>query len=130
MKFVYTFGQPRVGDSAFSKNYASHFPETYRVINYADIVPHLPPSSFGFVHGGHEVWYNPRGMQKYQICNAESSACANSLNVLTYNTDDHSLSNYLKMKVNFEEIAINEDYSENRFMDSPEAIEELNKIRE
>lgn len=50
---VYTFGQPRVGDASFANFYQKTAPNTFRIINYADTVPHVPPSAFGFVHGGH-----------------------------------------------------------------------------
>jgi hypothetical protein len=32
------------------------------------MVPHVPPASFGFFHGGHEIWYTPRGMTTYKQC--------------------------------------------------------------
>jgi len=47
---VYTFGQPRVGNPAFAAYYQSFIPNTFRLIDYADIVPHIPPSAFGFQH--------------------------------------------------------------------------------
>ncbi len=46
---LYTFGEPRVGNAEF----AAYFPSVIasnRVIHYADLVPHVPPSSFGFQH--------------------------------------------------------------------------------
>ena len=48
---VYTFGQPRVGNKAFSTWYPTVVPNTFRVIHYADLIPHLPPTTFlGFYH--------------------------------------------------------------------------------
>ena len=47
---VYTFGQPRVGNDAFAAYYANKLPNTFRVINNADIVPHLPPTTAGYLH--------------------------------------------------------------------------------
>lgn len=47
---VYTFGQPRVGNAAFATYYQNLVPNTFRLIDYADIVPHVPPSAFGFQH--------------------------------------------------------------------------------
>jgi len=45
---VYTFGQPRVGDPAFARWYGDTLGErTYRHVNCADAVPHLP----GFMPG-------------------------------------------------------------------------------
>lgn len=96
IKEVYTFGQPRVGDAAFSTNYQNKFPETYRLIHYADMVPHLPPSNFGFIHGGHEVWYS-QDMSSHQICAPESLTCANSIPAYKLNTGDHSLAYYTKL---------------------------------
>ncbi len=66
-------------------------------MDYADIVPHLPPSNLGFLHNNHQAWYQ-RGMQSYQLCDAESGSCANSVGTTNFSTDDHSLDNYLKLK--------------------------------
>ncbi|KAG0616241.1 hypothetical protein M758_5G101200 [Ceratodon purpureus] len=40
---VITFGQPRVGNQAFSVYYNEHVPLTIRVTHAHDVVPHLPP---------------------------------------------------------------------------------------
>ncbi|XP_023636478.1 lipase isoform X1 [Capsella rubella] len=40
---VMTFGQPRVGNAAFSSYYSLLVPNTFRIIHDHDIVPHLPP---------------------------------------------------------------------------------------
>ena len=37
-------------------------------------------------------------MQTYQICSAENPSCSNSIGATNLSTDDHSLSNYLKLK--------------------------------
>lgn len=54
VKTVFTYGQPRVGNDAYYSYYKSIIGE-YRVVHYADIVPHLPPESFGFHHVSTEV---------------------------------------------------------------------------
>jgi predicted lipase len=64
---VYTFGQPRVGNAAFGLWYQQKVPQTYRLIHYADIVPHLPPSNLGFVHSNYQIWYT-EDMQHFQQC--------------------------------------------------------------
>lgn len=46
---LYTFGQPRVGNSEFAK-YFSTIVNLNRVIHYADLVPHIPLQTQGFVH--------------------------------------------------------------------------------
>lgn len=94
---TYTFGQPRVGNQAFADWYEATHPNTFRLVDYADIVTHLPPSNLGFVHNNNQIWYQ-RGMQSYQICSPESPSCANSIGTTNYSTDDHSLDNYIKLK--------------------------------
>mgnify|MGYP000870790975 len=59
------FGQPRVGNQAFADYLARQLPSTFRVIHYADLVPHLPPLELlGYRHGGAQIWYT-EDMQKY-----------------------------------------------------------------
>ncbi|MBW4454216.1 MAG: 50S ribosome-binding GTPase [Nostoc indistinguendum CM1-VF10] len=41
---VYTFGAPRVGDSAFASRYKDSKVPHFRIENKNDIVPHLPPN--------------------------------------------------------------------------------------
>lgn len=40
---VMTFGQPRIGNGVFVSLYSKLVPNTIRVTNDHDIVPHLPP---------------------------------------------------------------------------------------
>lgn len=79
----------------------------YRVVHYADIVPHLPASIQGFSHEGQEVWYNS-AMSTYKVCNyGEDSSCSNSL-LIAYNTGDHSISTYMKLPTSIFESVLNE----------------------
>ncbi|XP_020220717.1 lipase [Cajanus cajan] len=61
---VMTFGQPRVGNAAFASLYSKLVPNTIRVTNDHDIVPHLPPYYYylpqkTYHHFPREVWlYN------------------------------------------------------------------------
>ncbi|KAG4945807.1 hypothetical protein JHK84_042121 [Glycine max] len=61
---VMTFGQPRVGNAAFASLYTKLVPNTIRVTNDHDIVPHLPPYYYylpqkTYHHFPREVWlYN------------------------------------------------------------------------
>lgn len=103
--FTYTFGQPRVGNQAFADWFQASHPNVYRLVDYADVVPHVPPMNFGFVHSNVQAWYQ-RGMQTYQICSAESDSCANSISTTSFSTDDHSLDNYLKLKAITENISL------------------------
>lgn len=72
-----TFGEPRVGNQAFSSFYGSVI-ESNRVVHYADIVPHIPPLALNFYHQGNEVWYD-EAMKTYKTCTPESNSCSNSL---------------------------------------------------
>lgn len=94
---LYTFGQPRVGNEAFSSRLRQSVKHTWRVVNKADIVPHLPPHSFGFQHIGVEVWFASK--TSGQKCNwqtmcalcaehGEDKKCSNSLVPFT-NIPDH-----------------------------------------
>lgn len=40
---VMTFGQPRIGNAIFATYYSEIVPNTIRVTNGNDVVPHLPP---------------------------------------------------------------------------------------
>lgn len=40
---VYTFGAPRVGNGVFKDLFEEHISESYRIVNYGDVVPELPP---------------------------------------------------------------------------------------
>jgi len=41
--YVYTYGEPRVGDYAFAQKFDALFPNAYRSVHYKDIIAHLPP---------------------------------------------------------------------------------------
>ena len=83
---LYTFGQPRVGNAAFSDYVMKTLgPDNYvRVTHDNDPVPRMPPSAFSFKHGGTEVWYMPGYNTNYTVCDnkitvSENKTCANSL---------------------------------------------------
>jgi len=41
--YVYTFGQPRVGNAAFLNLFTPYLKGYYRVVHYKDMVAHIPP---------------------------------------------------------------------------------------
>jgi hypothetical protein len=43
----YTYGSPMVGNDDFVEDYNAKVPETYRMVNDQDVVPHCPPPWFG-----------------------------------------------------------------------------------
>jgi len=59
-------------------------PNTYRIVNYADKVPHVPQKSFGFMHSGYEIWYNVKVMVDYKICLSEDKECSNKISIFDF----------------------------------------------
>ncbi len=55
--YLYTMGQPRVGNDKFAAFMTTFIPNTFRIVNNADQVPHVPQSILGFKHSGLEIWY-------------------------------------------------------------------------
>ncbi|KAB1214045.1 Lipase [Morella rubra] len=92
---VVTFGQPRIGNAVFASCYSKLVPNTIRVTNDHDIVPHLPPFYHYFPqktyhHFPREVWlYNiGLGSLDYQIekvCDdtGEDPTCSRQVSLMT-----------------------------------------------
>ncbi|KAJ8623158.1 hypothetical protein MRB53_031687 [Persea americana] len=88
---VMTFGQPRVGNSIFASYFSKHLPNTIRITNENDMVPHLPPYYTHFPHKTYrhfprEVWLYNIGLGSLvytveKICDAsgEDPACCRSV---------------------------------------------------
>jgi len=53
----YTFGSPKVGDPAFADYYSNLVPDTFRIVNDADIIPTIPPA--GYAHVGRLIHLAP-----------------------------------------------------------------------
>lgn len=67
---IHTVGAPRVGNPSFAYYVDSTGIPFYRSVNDRDIVPHLAPQSFGFLHAGAEVWIRSSSkVCKYHINN-------------------------------------------------------------
>ena len=80
---LYTFGEPRVGNSDFARYSARVISEHFRIVNKEDPIPHLPPQLMGYKHAGQEIWYShgSDGSQVPVVCssaNAEDDSCSNS----------------------------------------------------
>ncbi len=52
---VCTFGGPRTGKPNFRRRFNGDIPDTYRLTNQFDIVPHVPTISTGWMHVGREI---------------------------------------------------------------------------
>ncbi len=54
---VYTYGQPRVGDTQFCRDYNSRLGDrTYRFVHEEDIIPRILPVLLGYRHCGTEIF--------------------------------------------------------------------------
>ncbi len=49
---LYTFGQPRVGDSTFAYRLQTAYTKAYRVVCEGDVVSCVPPQNMGYEHTG------------------------------------------------------------------------------
>ncbi|KAJ2488050.1 hypothetical protein EV174_000156 [Coemansia sp. RSA 2320] len=86
---LYTFGQPRVGNSAFS-NWLSKLPiPIFRTVYRSDIVPQVPLQAMGFQHQAQEVWYDLNMQTKFCGSNAENLSCQNSLSMAKWSALNH-----------------------------------------
>ncbi|KAL6844980.1 hypothetical protein ACP4OV_025153 [Aristida adscensionis] len=86
-----TFGQPRIGNAAFVSYFRRYLPNSIRVTNEHDIVPHLPPYYHYFPqktyhHFPREVWVHNVGLGSFvysveQICDGsgEDPTCSRSV---------------------------------------------------
>ena len=89
--YMYTFGQPRVGNSAFADTWRQLFHNTtsYRVTHGLDPVPHVPPRAFDFIHNPTEVYYDGLNTM-HTICDGsgEDPTCADQW-LLPLGVTDH-----------------------------------------
>ncbi|RUS31125.1 Alpha/Beta hydrolase protein [Jimgerdemannia flammicorona] len=76
---VYTYGEPRVGNPAFSSYADSLSLKYYRTVNQNDIVSHLPPQSFGYKHHATEYWIEDIFGNTVECAVNEDFTCSNSV---------------------------------------------------
>ena len=83
---TWTFGKPRIGNAEFVNNFEAAAaeqgtsPPMWRVVNYRDPVPRLPPQLLGLhpvAHGSLEIYYSDRAASEYNIC-PQNGAMENS----------------------------------------------------
>jgi len=59
---LYTFGQPRTGDSTFARNFDFAFrPHAFRIVNDLDVVTRAPPRALGYEHHGTFIYFTESG---------------------------------------------------------------------
>ncbi|KAM7204362.1 Alpha/Beta hydrolase fold [Rhypophila sp. PSN 637] len=87
---IFTFGSPRVGNSAFAKFVTSQAGAEYRVTHDADPIARLPPLIFNFRHTSPEYWltsYTP-GTSDVKFCNGHANLKCNG-GTTGFNLDPH-----------------------------------------
>lgn len=57
---IMTFGQPRVGDTAFSFDFSSYYPRAMRIVYGGDPVPHVPFCAMGWNWHYERSWVRRR----------------------------------------------------------------------
>jgi len=82
------FGEPRVGNKAYSDASTSYLPTLQRMVDYQDCVPKLPPEALGYHHQPWEIYEHPTGADTYKVCDSsgEDPTCSDSVG---QNCDDH-----------------------------------------
>ncbi|KAJ2227072.1 hypothetical protein IWW45_007183 [Coemansia sp. RSA 485] len=77
---IYTYGEPRVGNSQFADWFSRLSFPIYRVVNKGDIVAQVPFRQMGYQHHAQEVWYDSSSDQIH-FCgrNSENVDCQDGL---------------------------------------------------
>lgn len=96
---VYTYGQPRVGNTQFhhyfnngtSQRQYHHNGSAFRVVHWRDPVPHLGWRWMGFEHTSTEVWYDEQSTQ-HTVCDGsgEDPNCSLSKPLSLLHGSDHT----------------------------------------
>jgi triacylglycerol lipase len=98
---MYTYGCPRVGNSAFARELDRSYPERiHRIVNETDIVPNLPPLP-AFHHAGRLLSFDSNGSTRTQvtgltrILDIGANAARNGFkNATAKALDDHGIAHY------------------------------------
>ncbi|MCM8535076.1 MAG: lipase family protein [Lentisphaeraceae bacterium] len=102
---IYTFGQPKVGNKSFAKEYNGRLGEIHnRFVNNNDVVTRVP--NVGFEHIGKFIYINHKGELVYNInllkleadrlAGRVSGRLKNLTKIGSDGTADHSMVNYLE----------------------------------
>ena len=87
---IYNYGQPRVGDSKYALYVNNIIKEYWRVTHNKDVVPHVPPIEFNYIHSCRELFEDENGkLNECSSINCEDTKCANQFNIYQTNSNDH-----------------------------------------
>ena len=99
---VYNYGQPRVGNAKYAAYVNTVLREYWRATHYQDIVPHVPPIDFGYLHSCREVFEDAAGkLNECSETNCEDQKCADQYSLIQTNSADHLI--YLGHRVSCNE---------------------------
>jgi len=87
---TYTYGEPRTGNKGFASLVEKTGFSFFRVVNKADIVPHVPPQVFKYQHHGPQFWIRPDNNKIVKCQDAEDKTCANSEKLPNINIINHA----------------------------------------
>ncbi|KAJ1860797.1 hypothetical protein LPJ73_001230 [Coemansia sp. RSA 2703] len=97
---LYTYGEPRVGNSVFANWLSSQPIPMYRVVYRGDLVSQVPFRQMGYQHHAQEVWYcgnssvcasNTNEQEPLRFCgqNGENASCQASIQTLKLSVVNH-----------------------------------------
>jgi len=91
---LYTFGQPRTGDTNFAAAHDALLGGTsYRVTHKQDVVPHVPTENYeNYYHHRNEIWYNNDMTpgSSYAECDADEGDSCSDSNLIDASITDHT----------------------------------------
>ena len=65
---AYNYGCLRIGNVQFVEFLKTKIPTVFRVVHNRDVVPHVPPVEFQYIHPPYEVLYD-EDMKTFTVCN-------------------------------------------------------------
>jgi hypothetical protein len=102
---LYNYGQPRVGDEKYSNFVITIINEYWRVTHNKDIVPHIPPIKFNYLHSCRELFEDENGkLNQCSNTNCEDPKCTYQYSLIETNINDHMY--YLQHKLSCNESII------------------------
>lgn len=97
---LYTFGQPRVGDSKFAEVFHTVLPDSKRVVHNRDIIVHYPfkvsywrGALYNYHHTPGEVWLFENSTARTNRCtegDGEDPKCSDSVEIIEWSGADHT----------------------------------------
>lgn len=89
---VYNFGQPLIGDTAYAVFVNTKIDNLWRIVHNKDMVPHIPPEEFGYLHSCQEVFEDEKGNIK--LCSetdCTDPTCSQQYDIKETNVNDHEI---------------------------------------